>query len=523
MTAESYTEKSGPLVTVLVPTYNRRTYLPAALLSVLRQDYSNLEVFVIRDGGEEVRDVVESFNDDRIIFIDRNENRGIPFTLNEALADAGGEYVCYLGDDDLYYRHHVGTLLNALEAQTDCQVAYTDLYRTYCRIEPDGKRKVLSKVLEVSRDFDRFVMLYFNHTLHVSLMHRKDLLDKTGPYNEELNVLIDWDLTRKLSFFSDFHHIHEITGEYYSPVGESDRVSVRQRKKKRDYLRNVLTIRTTRPPKPWSKIRDLSIILAVDRLDEQASRTLSSVWRHTFYPYKVHLPLPQADLRRLSAEMPNIVAVPVDPTASEAGRIDAALARCDGEYVAVVPAGFPIREFWLEDSLYALINSPAGGLAFELEDSSDTLQAVVVSKGDLERARKSFPDLPICESLGSAGIAVRRLLPEEIPFQLDQLLSQARLAEKGKSWPEAIQTYEYMIENYQNELWLKSLAARVCFEAGRYDRAGELVRQVNRQRPTVDTLILEARLNRAKMDFSSAIELLERADRILEGKELVWT
>ncbi|MHC4891251.1 MAG: glycosyltransferase family 2 protein, partial [Planctomycetota bacterium] len=97
--------KVGPIVSVLIPTYNRRRYLPVALSSVVHQDYNNLEIFVIRDGGEDVCDVVSSFDDPRIIFINRKENRGLPFTLNEALVRAQGKYVCYLGDDDRYYPH----------------------------------------------------------------------------------------------------------------------------------------------------------------------------------------------------------------------------------------------------------------------------------------------------------------------------------------------------------------------------------------------------------------------------------
>jgi glycosyltransferase involved in cell wall biosynthesis len=316
-------KKLGPLVSVLIPTYNRRRYLPVALASAIRQDYGNLEIFVIRDGGDDVSDIVNSFNDPRIIFIDRKENRGIPFTLNQALAQAKGKYICYLGDDDLYYPNHVSTLLNALENQTDCQVAYSDLYRTYCRIEPDGSRQVLSKVVEISRDFDRFVMLYFNHTLHVSLMHRRDLLEEAGPYNEDLNILIDWDLTRRLVFFTDFYHVCAITGEFCSPVGECDRVSVQKRKDKNAYLKNAMTIRTTRPAKPWSKIEDMSIIFTVGRLNSRAAETLRSIWRHTFYPYEVYLPLSQADINNLNTDMPNIITI--------SGITDPAYRRCPGQ------------------------------------------------------------------------------------------------------------------------------------------------------------------------------------------------
>jgi len=523
MVVENFRAKTGPLVSVLIPTHNRRRYLRTALASVVRQDYSDLEIFVIRDGGDRVRDVVEAFDDPRIIFIDRKENRGIPFTLNEALARARGKYVCYLGDDDLYYSHHVSTLVGVLENETDCEVAYTDLYRTYCRIEPDGTREVLGKILEVSRDFDRFVMLYFNHALHVSLMHRRDLLEKIGPCNEKLNVLIDWDLTRKLCFFSDFYHVHKITGEYYSPVGESDRVSVRRRRDKDAYLRNVLTIRTSRPAKPWPKIKDLSIIFVSEQLNQQAGRTLASIWRHTFYPYEVYLPLSQADLRKLDAEMPNIVTVSVDPSASASRRVDEALTRCRGEYIAVVPSGFPIREFWLEDSLHGLLGSSVNGEGFELEDSTNELWAVVLKSDDLRDARRRFPDMSIRRSLSAAGITTRRIEPDEIPFQLDQLQCQAESAQKDGDPAQAGRIFEEINEHYHNELWMKSRAAEAFFRVGEFEKAAQLVRQVNERRPTVDTLLLEAKLKREKKDFTFAITLLEKAEQILAGKELIWT
>ena len=283
-----------------------------------------------------------------------------------------------------------------------------------------------------------------------------------------------------------------------------------------------MLIRTTRPAKPCSKIKDMSIIFAAGRLNSEAAETLGSIWRYTFYPYEIYLPLSQFDLNKLNTDMPNIITIPVDSMASQSRRIEAALAECDGDYIAIVPAGFPIRDFWVEDSLYALINSSASREGFELESSTDKLWAVVVRKDDLKYARKSFPHLPVRESLRAAGIVIRRLLPEEIPFQFDQLLTEARSAEKNRNWAEAARLFEYIAEHYQNELWIKTLAAKAFFKAGDHSRANELSCELNQQRPTVDTLLLEAKVNRQKKNFDSAIELLEKAEQILEGEELLW-
>jgi glycosyltransferase involved in cell wall biosynthesis len=515
--------KSGPVVTVLIPTFNRRLYLANALESIVHQNYQNLQIIVINDGGEDVSDIVNSFGDRRLIFINRKENRGKAYSLNEALSRAEGKYVAYLDDDDLYYPNHIETLVEALENKSDCQVAYSDLYKVYCKIRPDGSRKVLSKVVEVSRDFDRFFMLFFNHVLHVSLMHQRDLLEKTGPYNENLNILIDWDMTRRLAFFTDFQHVPEITGEFYQPADDFNRISTQRRKNEKEYLRNILTIRTSRPAKPWLKLRDMSIILITDQLNKQMGTTLGSIWRHTFYPYKLYLPLPAASLDKLDTEMPNIIHVPVNTESSETQRIDAALAKCEGEYITIVPNGFPIKEFWVEDSLHALVNNPVNNEGFELEQSTNALWALVARKNDLHHARRNFPNLTVRESLKAAGTVIRQLRPEEIPFQFDQLLGEAKLAEKNGNWSEAAKMFEYITEHHQNTLWMKTLAAKASFKAGCHIRANQLSREINQLRPTVDTLLLEAKVKHKEKDFNSAIKLLERAKQILEGKELLWT
>jgi glycosyltransferase involved in cell wall biosynthesis len=515
--AENYEKKNGPVVSVIVPTFNRPQYLHVALASVLQQSYRNLQVIVINDGGEDVGDIINSFRDPRLKFINRKENRGKPYSLNEALNQADGKYVAYLDDDDLYYPNHIETLVNALEYQTDCQVAYSDFYKTYCRTTSDGSRQVLSKVVDVSRDFDRFFMLLFNHVLHVSLMHRRDLIEKTGPYNEQLNVLIDWDMTRRLVFFSDFHHVYEITGEYYHPEGESDRISVQQRKDKNEYAKNVVTIRNTRPPKPWPMVQDLSIIFLTDRLGKQAGKTINLIWRHTFYPYKLYLPLPESDINRLNSEMPNLITVPVDPSYSQARYIDAVLERCDSEYIGMVTSGFPINDKWIENPLYALMKNPLPRHGYEPEESTDELWAAVVTKDDLKFARKNFPNLPMRESLKAAGIVLKHPDFEELPFQFDNLLHHALLAEKDKNFSQAGQMFEYIAENHRNELWMKKLAAKAFFKATDYTRAAELSRSINRQRPAVDTLLLEAKIKREKEDFNSAIEILKAAERILEN------
>lgn len=513
---------SGPLVTVLMPTCNRHQFLPAALDSVIRQDYADIEIFVMNDGGEDVSDIVESFRDPRIMYYNSKENRGKAYRLNEAISKSQGKYICYLDDDDIFYPHHVSTLVNALETHPDCHAAYSDLYRVSCRVQADNTRLALSKTVEISRDFDRFFMFYFNHALHVSLMHRRDLLEKAGPYNEELNVLIDWDLTKRLIFYTDFHHVHEITGEFYAPVNKFDRISVKQRRDKSEYARNVMKIRTTRPPKPWPKVEDNSIIFICDKFDQQAGTTMGLIWRHTFYPYEIYLPIPQNDLGKIKTEMPNIVCIPVSYGSSQQQQVDVALEKCQGEYITIVPRGFPIEEMWIEDPLYALMNSDCNRQGFLLEESTDQCWAAVVRRDILKLARQQFGHLSIRDSLAQVGCNLERIKPQDISFQFDQLYYEARSHQEEGNWALAVKIYEYIAANHKNELWMKGFAASACHRAGDYKKALELSRYVNGIKPTIDMLLLEAKLLHKQNETAKAIELLERAESILEPRTIAW-
>ncbi|MHC4322637.1 MAG: tetratricopeptide repeat protein [Planctomycetota bacterium] len=215
--------------------------------------------------------------------------------------------------------------------------------------------------------------------------------------------------------------------------------------------------------------------------------------------------------------MPNLIPVPVNPALSQARCLDAVLERCDSEYIGIVPSGLPIKNMWIENPLYALINSAESRRGYETEESTDELWAAVVTKDDLQRARKSFSNLPVRESLKAAGIVFKHPDFEEFPFQFDNLLHQALTAEKDGDWSKAGQMFEYIAENHQNELWMKRLAAKAFFKASDYTRATEISQSINRQWPTADTLLLEAKIKREKKDFDSAIELLKKAEQILEN------
>lgn len=511
---------SGPLVSVLIPTFNRRAYLGEAIASACRQLHRNLEILVINDGGSDVADIVQGINDPRIVLIQNKENRGKACCLNQAIAQARGQYIAYLDDDDIHYPNHISSLVAALEANPQAGVAFSNLYRTSFRMGPDGKRVALGKYLEIVRDFDRFFMFHFNLVLHVSVMHRKDLIAKTGPYNEKVKVLIDWDMTRRLAFYSDFIHVDEATGEYSIPETESDRISHRMRKDPAEYERTVRMIRATRPPKPWPKVKDLSIIFLPRRMSLGAAETLGAIWQHTFAPCQIYLPLGERELNSVdSSEMPNLVRVPVSGAAPLGARLDACLAKCDGDCVAIVPEGTPIGDMWVERTLHALVNNPAPNVGYLLESPPDGALAAVLRKDELLAARRAAPASSIRQSLLRAGISLRNPCDAELAFMFDDILHTAGALEEEGDWERAAEIYSKLPGKFANQLWMKERTAEALLNLGtRDEEVLALTGEINAVRPTVESLLLEARVQKRLGRLEAAVALLQDARRRLEWK-----
>jgi len=235
-----------PLVSVVMGTHNRPHWLKTALDSVYAQTMQDFEIVLVRDGGCPVD--VEGY-DDRLMFVDRDENKGFAYSLNEGINYATGKYIAYLGDDDRYYPHHLRTLTEAIEG-TEYGVAYSDLYKCYCHAEGNVRTPV-RKENPISRDFDRAMLQHMNHTLGGSMIHRRDLFDKTGLYRPDVKVFIDWDMTRRMSFYTDFLHIPRITGEFWTPMNTLDRISCRGRLDEQTLNATCRAIATNNPALPW--------------------------------------------------------------------------------------------------------------------------------------------------------------------------------------------------------------------------------------------------------------------------------
>jgi len=107
---EKYYQKDR--ASVIIPTYKRPKNLKNAIDSVVKQDYSDIELIIVSDNGgdskynEETRQIVSTFYDKNprcnIILIEHQVNRNGSAARNTGIMHSTGEYICFLDDDDIY-------------------------------------------------------------------------------------------------------------------------------------------------------------------------------------------------------------------------------------------------------------------------------------------------------------------------------------------------------------------------------------------------------------------------------------
>ncbi|MDR2461537.1 MAG: glycosyltransferase [Deltaproteobacteria bacterium] len=279
-----------PKVTALISTFNRPQYLAESIKSVLAQTMNDWELIILNDGGIDVADVVAKFADPRITYVPDSVNKGAAIRFNQGLHLSRGDYVCYLGDDDLFYPNHFEVLSKALDENPEAGLAYSDLYAASSIADPKtGERFVLDKQMLVSRDFNREFMFHFNHVLHVSLMHRREAAIRVGGFDESVKVLIEWSLNRRLAFLYDFVHVEQATGEYHMAVFKSDRISVRERRNQESYKHNLRKIRCNFPAEPWTKIEKVDLLYLVPRWGKKLNDHLKEIIDNFDHPMGITL------------------------------------------------------------------------------------------------------------------------------------------------------------------------------------------------------------------------------------------
>lgn len=197
-----------PVVSVILPTYNRAHILRQSIRSVLDQSFERFELIVIDDASTDNTDeVVASVTDDRIRYFKHTENRGAPAARNTGIARAQGEYIAFQDSDDEWLRDKLEKQLEAFEhAARDVGVVYTGLVRIL-----NGEKRYLpqSNVRHTEGDISKSLSRRNFISTPVAMV-QKGCFDAVGPFDERVWPLSDWELWIRIAKEFTFAHVDEV-------------------------------------------------------------------------------------------------------------------------------------------------------------------------------------------------------------------------------------------------------------------------------------------------------------------------
>jgi len=196
-----------PLVSVIIPVYNRQNLIQRSIFSVLNQTYTNLEVIVIDDASDDcTSDKVKQISDVRLKCYRNANNKGPSASRNIGIKMAKGEFIAFQDSDDEWYPEKLSKQINRImnsgvkTAAVYCGMEFHD-YIT-------GK-----KIGENTRETNfRKNFTSGSHLLtpaNVTILIRKRVLDEVGYFDERLHASEDTELAIRVSRLYDYSFIAE--------------------------------------------------------------------------------------------------------------------------------------------------------------------------------------------------------------------------------------------------------------------------------------------------------------------------
>jgi len=187
-------KKNGhPLISVIIPTYNRGWILKEALDSVIGQDFDDFELIVIDDGStDETGQILDEYGSRIRTYF--QPNRGVSAARNSGIQKAAGRYVAFLDSDDLWLPGKLSAQVDFFSSNPDAQVCQTDeiWIRRGIRVNPKRYHLKSSDNLFL-RSLERCMVS------PSAAMMQRSLFGEVGLFDEGLPACEDYDLWLRIS------------------------------------------------------------------------------------------------------------------------------------------------------------------------------------------------------------------------------------------------------------------------------------------------------------------------------------
>ncbi len=209
--------EASPLISIVIPTYNRAGLINRALRSVFNQSYPNTEIIIVDDAStDDTENVIKETKSPRIIYHKNKVNMGSQAARNIGVRLANGQYINFLdSDDELMPRKLELQYQVFLKSLPDVGVVYS-----YCGVVDDSinSEKEWHHTLRGSiyKDLLRGPSIDF-----ITPLIKRECLEKIGFLDERVVAYQEWDTFLRISKHYRFQLIDEKLAVYHCHSGET--------------------------------------------------------------------------------------------------------------------------------------------------------------------------------------------------------------------------------------------------------------------------------------------------------------
>lgn len=193
-----------PKISVVTPSYNQGAFLEATIRSVLLQGYPNLE-YAVMDGGSTDQSVsIIRHYEPRLTAWRSGPDGGQSAAINKGFAEATGEILAWLNSDDHYLPGALWAVAEAARAHPEIDVFSGGSERL------DAHGRSLGVFMPPALSHDEIVHWRDHHLPQSSCFFRRRAWQRSGPLDESLYYLMDYDLWLRMSRSNRFLRLEKI-------------------------------------------------------------------------------------------------------------------------------------------------------------------------------------------------------------------------------------------------------------------------------------------------------------------------
>ena len=198
--------ESNPLVSIVLPTYNRANWLAGSIESCLNQSYKNIELIVVNDGSSDAtEEIVQEFieKDNRVRYL-KKPNGGLPKALNHGFQYAKGKYFTWTSDDNLYDKDAIEIMVTALEKSVSSKLVYCN----YQLIDEDGT--IIGVVSRPLAD-----KIFKQPTIGACFLYNAECAREIGGYDHNWILVEDTEFFIRFALKFSIMHLDGVQPYYY--------------------------------------------------------------------------------------------------------------------------------------------------------------------------------------------------------------------------------------------------------------------------------------------------------------------